>query len=181
MLTFCKARWARLKEERHENHATKVTQIPKPKHENMGCTKQLSDSDNHILTNKKISYSGRCSCRFFLKFLQKTWRCWRWTFSQNTGKIRDMIDLFRGFCCVCNFVGSWFLQTIMTIGSIFPGKKGCSCCLLVFRPCSKKKMLIRFFYSAKFSLKNENFLVLFVISYRDIWTKISKLIYHPEN
>ena len=99
----------------------------------------ILDSDNHILTNKKISYSGRCSCRFFLKFLQKTWRCWRWTFSQNTGKIRDMIDLFRGFCCVCNFVGSWFLQTIMTIGSIFPGKKGCSCCLLVFRPCLKKK------------------------------------------
>ena len=113
------------------------------------------------------SYSGRCSCRFFLKFLQKTWRCWRWTFSQNTGKIRDMIDLFRGFCCVCNFVGSWFLQTIMTIGSIFPGKKGCSCCLLVFRPCSKKKMLIRFFYSAKFSLKNENLLVPFVISYQN--------------
>ena len=31
MFTFCKARWARQKKKQKENHATKVTKIPKTK------------------------------------------------------------------------------------------------------------------------------------------------------
>ena len=36
LFTFCKARWARRKKNRKENHATKVTKIPKTKRRKYG-------------------------------------------------------------------------------------------------------------------------------------------------
>ena len=41
MFTFCKERWARRGKKQKENHATKVTKIPKTKRQNYGMNKTI--------------------------------------------------------------------------------------------------------------------------------------------
>ena len=81
-------------------------------------------------------------CSFFLlKFLQKTWRSWRWTFPKNSSKIWDMIDLFRFDYYFRRAMQRWTIACFAAVGTIFSGKKGGSCCFLVFIPCSRKYKL----------------------------------------
>ena len=53
MFTFCKARWARQKKKRKENHATKVTKIPKTKRQKYGMNKTLVNTFQIIENFKK--------------------------------------------------------------------------------------------------------------------------------
>ena len=48
MFTFCKARWARQKKKQKENHATKVTKIPKTKRRKYGINETQESMILHI-------------------------------------------------------------------------------------------------------------------------------------
>ena len=81
-----------------------------------------------------------------------------------------------------------FCKPLWLLAAFFLAKKAAAVVCWSFDPVQRKKMLIKFFYSAKFSLKNENFLVPFIISYLEnqnklrilFLTKISKLIYQSD-
>ena len=70
MFTFCKARWARQKK-RKENHATKVTKIPKSKRRKYG----MNETCMGLFKNYSVINQSNIDCKW--KIVHCDYMCWK--------------------------------------------------------------------------------------------------------